>query len=173
MGIKNLQKYHPAKFILVLIMLSLLMAGCNHSKNSQVDLQKQIDSLNDRVKNTYAPGLGDFMASIQLHHAKLWFAGKNENWELANFEMEEIQEALEDIRKYNGDRPEIKDLPIIINPLDNLKAAITSKNQTAFKNSFILLTNSCNNCHQVTKHGFNVIKVPDIPPVTNQSFEKH
>lgn len=151
----------------------MLVAGCNHSKNNPVDWQKQIDSLNERVKNAYAPGLGEFMTSIQLHHAKLWFAGKNENWDLANFEIEEIQEALEDIRKYNGDRPEIKELPMINNPLDSLKAAITAKNQVAFKNGFILLTNSCNNCHQVTKHGFNVIKVPDLLPVTNQSFEKH
>jgi hypothetical protein len=135
-------------------------------------LQSRIDSLNNKINSAYTPGLGEFMTSIQLHHAKLWFAGKNENWELADFEIGEIQESLDDIQKYNRDRPEITELPIIKIPLDSLKNAIAQKNIDAFKKNFILLTNSCNTCHQATKHAFNVIKIPDTPPVTNQSFDK-
>lgn len=112
------------------------------------------------------------MSSIQMHHAKLWFAGKNGNWELAEFEIGEIQESLDDIKKYNQDRPEIKEIPMIDIPMDSLKAAITAKNAEQFKNSFNLLTNTCNNCHSITKHGFNKIKIPDTPPVTNQVFDK-
>jgi len=112
------------------------------------------------------------MLSIQEHHAKLWFAGKNGNWELADFEMGEIQETMGYIQKYCADRPEVTSLPMIEPSLDSLKTAIVKKNTEEFKSSFTLLTNTCNNCHKVTKHSFNVIKIPDIPPVTNQIFEK-
>ena len=30
-----------------------------------------------------APGLGEYMTTIQLHAGKLWFAAKASNWELA------------------------------------------------------------------------------------------
>ena len=164
--------HNTVRFILSFTLLIFLDA-CNHSKNDHAELQRQVDSLNNRLENIYVPGLGEFMTSIQLHHAKLWFAGTNGNWDLANFEMEEIQETLDDIQKYNRDRPEIKDLPIILGPLDSVKTAIAAKNLVAFKKSFNFLTTGCNNCHQITKHEFNIITIPDSPPVTNQAFEKH
>jgi hypothetical protein len=148
------------------------LSACNQKQDRVTLLQQQIDSLNGRINKTYAPGLGEFMSSIQVHHAKLWFAGKNGNWELADFEIGEIQEALDDIQKFCRDRPEISELPMINSPLDSLKKAITDKNAENFKSSFNLLTNTCNNCHSVTKHGFNKIKIPDLPPVTNQVFDK-
>jgi hypothetical protein len=156
-----------------ILILVFYLFSCNQQQESErIVLQNQIDSLRSRLDSSYAPGLGEFMLSIQMHHAKIWFAGKNGSWDLANFEMDEIRETIGDINKYCTDRPEISSLPMIDQPLDSLKLAITKKNIEAFKSSFILLTNTCNNCHKVTKHGFNVIKIPDIPPVSNQVFEK-
>jgi len=154
-----------------LFVVSLL--ACNQQMHDGgQDLQHQIDSLRNKIAHAYSPGVGEFMSSIQMHHAKLWFAGKNENWELANFEMEEIQESLDDIQQYCADSPSIKPLPMIFPPLDSLKRAISEKNIFMFKTSFNLLTNTCNNCHMAANHAFNVIRIPDIPPVTNQVFEK-
>jgi hypothetical protein len=39
------------------------------------------------------------MAATQLRHAKLWFAGKMKNWDLAAYEIDEIKEGLEDVEK--------------------------------------------------------------------------
>lgn len=154
-----------------LVVVSLL--ACNQeTHDGGQNLQHQIDSLRNKIAHAYSPGVGDFMSSIQMHHAKLWFAGKNENWELANFEMEEIQESLDDIQQYCADSPSIKTLPMIFPPLDSLKHAISEKNIGKFKSGFNLLTNTCNNCHKAANHAFNVIRIPDIPPVTNQVFEK-
>jgi len=154
------------------IFVFLMFAACNPTADRLASLEHQMDSLNKRIDSAYSPGLGEFMVSIQLHHAKLWFAGKNGNWDLAKFEVGEIQEDLDDIQHYNKDRPEIKELPMITSPLDSIGKAITNRNLVAFNSGFILLTNTCNNCHQVTKHGFNKIKIPDAPPVTNQVFDK-
>ncbi|HEV3221972.1 MAG TPA: hypothetical protein VGZ90_03800 [Puia sp.] len=159
-------KYLPVVFLVICLF------SCNQQQeNERIVLQNQIDSLRSRLDSSYRPGLGEFMLSIQMHHAKIWFAGKNGNWGLADFEVGEIQETITDINKYCTDRPEISSLPMIDQPLDSLKIAITRKNIEAFKSSFILLTNTCNNCHKVTKHSFNVIKIPDTPPVSNQAFE--
>jgi hypothetical protein len=153
-------------------LMYILLLACQQKNDPNALLEKQIDSLSKRIDSAYSPGLGEFMISIQLHHSKLWFAGKNENWELANFELAEIRETLEDIQHYNKDRIEIKELPMIFSPLDSIGSAIAIRNPTSFSRSYISLTNTCNSCHQLTKHSFNKIKIPEIPPVTDQVFDK-
>src|ERR1700746_3920241 len=51
------------------------------------------------ARESYEPGLGEFMTATQLRHAKLWFAGKQNNWDLAAYEIDEIAEGLEDVEK--------------------------------------------------------------------------
>ena len=152
------------------IILAFVLCACNDQQKTIQSLQLQIDSLQKHIDNSYKPGFGEFMGSIQVHHEKLWFAGINQNWKLADFEINEIKEALEDIQTYCADRPEIKSLPVINNPLDSINHAIEQKDVSTFKNSFITLTNTCNNCHQSTEHGFNVICIPTTPPFSNQEF---
>jgi len=123
--------------------------SCNQPSSNNVALQKRIDSLQTEVNNSYKPGLGEFMSQIQMHHAKLWFAGKEENWQLANFEIGEIQEALDDIPKYCADRPEVKSIDMIVPAMDSLSNAIKEKNENKFKTGFTLLTATCNDCHKV------------------------
>lgn len=133
-------------------------------------LQQQVDSLKQITTHAYKPGLGEFMLSIQIHHAKLWFAVQEKNWPLAEFETGEISETLETIKEYCNDRPEVKSISMIDPALDSLSEAIKNKDIIRFKSSFILLTNTCNNCHNATHHEFNVIKIPDSPPFSNQDF---
>src|SRR5690242_16562105 len=153
-----------------LLFISFILTSCDESPDTN-KLQLQVDSLNQKLSNTYSPGLGEFMSGIQVHHAKLWFAGKNENWKLADFEIHEIMEAVEDIQKFNTDRPEVKSIGMISASLDSVNAAIVKKDPAAFIAGFNLLTNTCNSCHQSTDHGYNVIKVPDSPPYSNQEFK--
>jgi hypothetical protein len=124
-----------------------------------------------KLADTYKPGLGEFMSSIQVHQSKLWFAGQNKNWQLADFEINEIKESLDAIKKYCRDRPETNSIEMIDPPVDSISNAIQQKNAALFNKSFVLLTATCNNCHKATNHGFNIIKIPDNPPFSNQVFK--
>ena len=99
-----------------------------------------------------------------MHHAKLWFAAENQNWKLADFEIHEIGEALEDIQKFNTDRPEAKSITMITPAMDSMINAIQQKNLQSFRRSFNLLTTACNNCHKATEHEFNVVTIPSSLP---------
>jgi len=46
------------------------------------------------------------MSGVQAHHSKLWSAGQNQNWKLADFEIHEIMEAIDNIQKYQSERKE-------------------------------------------------------------------
>ena len=153
-----------------MIFLVTLFA-CNQSSTNNPILQNRIDSLEKKLADSYKPGFGEFMSGIQVHHAKLWFAGQNENWKLADFEIHEIQEALADLKTYCTDRPETKEISMIDQPMDSLTNAIQHKDLTSFKAGYILLTNTCNSCHRATNHEFNVITIPANPPFSNQDFK--
>ena len=155
----------------LLFAAGIFLFSCNRQSSNTAILNKKIDSLQTQLNNSYKPGLGEFMSQIQIHHAKLWFAGKYENWPLADFEVGEIREALDDIPKFCADRPEVKSIDVIEPAMDSLSAAIKAKDQTRFDSSFTLLTATCNDCHKATNHGFNQIKIPDVPPVSNQVFK--
>ena len=157
--------------ILFILLIIVCCTSCQQSKQNSSSLQQRVDSLEKRLANTYKPGFGEFMSSIQVHHAKLWFAGKNQNWELADFEMHEIAETIDAIKEYQTEREESKEVDMLKPSLDAVKDAIGKKDSALFNSSYLLLTNTCNNCHKAVNFSFNVVKVPETPPFSNQSFK--
>ena len=153
------------QFCLVLLLI-VTFSACNDNTK----LQEQIDNLEVQSINSYKPGFGEFMSSIQVHHAKLWFAGKNQNWKLADFEVNEIVETLDALQKYQKERKESQALPILHPAIDSVKIAIQLQNPKLFVQCFKALTNTCNTCHQSVNFAFNVVKIPDTPPFSNQDF---
>ena len=160
-------------FIFFAILFLSGLFACRNETDNDLPLQNRIDSLEKELADTYKPGLGEFMTEIQIHHAKLWFAGQYQNWKLAEFETGEIEESLAGIKKYCQDRPEIKLIGMIDQPMDSIIKSVQRRNSVQFDRNFISLTNTCNSCHQSTNHEYNVIKIPDIPPFSNQDFKVH
>lgn len=155
---------------LIIVLGSLVLFACTQKTEHTAQLQSQIKELKEELAEAYHPGFGDFMSSIQVHHNKLYFAGQNQNWKLADFEVQEIKESLEDISEYCTDRDESKSIMMIQPALDSISYAISQKSVVLFKNSFYILTNTCNSCHQATNFEFNVVKIPDAVPFSNQDF---
>ena len=159
------------KYIL-LITATLFLFSCNHEQADENRLlQSRIDSLESKLSNSYKPELGEYMSRIQMNHSKLWFAGQNENWQLADFEIHEISEAIADIKKYETNRKESEAIGMLTPAMDSINIAIQQKNPILFKSSFNMLTNTCNSCHHAVNFGFNVVKIPETSPFTNQNFK--
>ncbi len=126
----------------------------------------------DNVPPAQGPGLGEYMTTNQLHHAKLWFAGQRRHWALAKYELGELEETLEAI---TAAIPVFKGRPVAAliaththKPIDALGAAIDGHDPTRFRQAFDALTDACNACHRETAHDFIEIQRPRLPPVTNQ-----
>jgi hypothetical protein len=158
-------------YLLALAAFALIHLSCTGENDKTKSLEVRVDSLQQKLKNSYVPGFGEIMGNIQVHHAKLWFAGKNQNWALSNYEIGEIRESLDNIKKYETEREESKLTPMIFPALDSVSSAITNKNVNKFDKAFRILTNTCNACHIAAKHEFNVITIPQNPPSTNQLFK--
>ena len=157
------------KNIWLVVVASIYMLSCNNSYNNEF-LQHKVDSLQKVVDNNYKPGLGENMLALQTHHAKMWWAAKNKNWKLADFEVKEMIEIMDGIKKYNADRTETKMITTMDLSIENINKSISSQNIDSFKTAFIMLTNTCNNCHADNHFEFNKIKIPENNTFSNQQF---
>jgi hypothetical protein len=128
------------------------------------------------VAEPFAPGLGELMSLQQMRHTKLWLAGEAGNWQLAAYEVDELEEGFDDIVKFH---PTHKDSPLapkdaiprmIPDPIASLRQAIEKRDGAAFTAAYDTLTAQCNNCHQATNFGFNRVQRPTANPYPNQVF---
>lgn len=156
---------------LLLVLAALLLFSCSSNSNDQAELKSQIDELKTKLDNTYKPELGELMSNVQAHHAKLWYAGHNQNWKLADYEVKELQETFEDIKKYNSDRQEVNLVGMIQGPLNQVTNSIQNQDVKKFEDNFTTLTNTCNACHVAAKYEFNVVKIPEEQMFSNQDFK--
>jgi hypothetical protein len=113
------------------------------------------------------PGLGEIMTLQQLRHIKLWFAGHNGNWPLADYEVGELEEGFDDVTKLLG--PGIVDKQVG-GPIKALEKAVADKNHPAFETAFDSLSAGCNSCHRTLDHGFIAIQRPTLLPYSDQNF---
>ena len=126
---------------------------------------------------TYAPGLGEIMTLQQMRHSKLFFAGQASNWDLAAYELKELQEGFDDVVKYpptheNAPLPISQLVPNMMNgPIKELGDIIAAKDRGRFPAAYDALTKACNGCHEAANFGFNVVERPSQNPYTNQVFQ--
>ena len=160
-----------SRVMMLLVLPLLLFLSCSQSSGNRADLQARIDDLQNELDSVYVPGFGEIMNGIvQPHHYKLWLAGRHQNWTLAEYERHQLLGGFIRIQKYHKNTSEANAVPMIYPEMDALKKAISQKDSFAFHQHFVLLTNTCNNCHRVTKHEFNMIIVPATPEYGNQQF---
>ena len=125
----------------------------------------------------YSPGLGEIMAATQMRHLKLWYAGKGENWPLASYEVDELEEGFADAVRFHprhkqSPRPLTELVPAFTAaPIAALRAAIAKRNATDFVAAYDGLTQGCNACHAVAEFSFNVVTRPTSNPYSNQVFD--
>lgn len=119
--------------------------------------------------DTYVPTLGDIMGATQLRHFKLSYAGSLGNWELASYELGQIENSFINAARLYENIP-IEKINMIERPMIALADAIKAKDGARFAGAFAELTATCNSCHEAAHVGFIRIQVPTASPFSNQSF---
>ena len=126
------------------------------------------------AEKPYVPDLGDFMGMTQLRHFKLFYAGRTQNWDLADYEIGQIRKSFEYAAEFYPKLGDVDMAKMIetdsFGPLDSLRQAVASRDPKAFSAQFDKLTAACNACHEATRFGFIKIGVPTASPFTNQMF---
>jgi hypothetical protein len=165
----------------VLIGMSAVSAGCDAPAPAAVqspareDLEAKIKALEALI-----PDQAHIMADVGEHFANLWFAGRAENWPLADFYLGETKSHLRwavrriPIRKDNKGR-EIN-LVSILEAFENsqlaqLKGVIDRKDEPGFERVYKESLTVCYSCHKAADKPYLRPRVPTEPESRIVNFD--
>jgi hypothetical protein len=139
-------------------------------RDSLQKLNGELDSLKERM-----PGLGEYMTTMQLHMAKLWFAVQAANWELASYELGELQETMEGAEALHAFKNKV-DISSVLQSVRESQTvlmgqSIGERKLHNFTSAYDQTLAACNGCHRPAGKGFIHIIRPKAPPVTNQQWK--
>ena len=120
------------------------------------------------------------MMDVDYNLTNLWFAGKAENWPLADFYLSESRSHMRwaariiPVRKDNAGR-EIKLNEILEavenSPLTQLKEAIDGKDAAKFEAAYRFTLESCYPCHKAVEKPYLRPQIPDRPASSMINFD--
>ncbi|MGE5158909.1 MAG: hypothetical protein ACM3OF_12270 [Gemmatimonas sp.] len=117
----------------------------------------------------YVPQLGDIMNAAQTRHIKLYFAGKAQNWDLADYELQKLRTNLAEAAVLYEGIP-VNNVTMMVEPLKAVEDAIKAKDARRFASTVGELTDGCNTCHRSMNRNFITIRQPTEQPFSDQSF---
>jgi hypothetical protein len=143
------------------------------SPKPQQGLLAEVEAIKGKL-----PDQSHVMQDVSYHFSNLWFAGKHENWDLANFYWSETRSHLHwavriiPVRKDNAGL-EVKLVEILEGmengPLKQLGEAIVSHDHSAFEMTYRTTMETCYGCHKAADKPFLRLQIPTQPesPIIN------
>lgn len=168
-------KREPILFLLLGI--SILLTGFSlfrsQSRIDAIELNLKRLELRQSVPRGEAV-LMNAMQHFQRFSSKLWHAGLAENWDLADFYVHELKEAMDELEE-----ADIKEDGIALSTLietlpqpalQNITYSIKARDRSGFRDHYQSLLQACNACHYSTGKEFIKIQLPPGLEEENQSF---
>lgn len=154
-----------APFILIATVF-ILIFSCNdvqeNNNNSAVGPGGWLKGSSDEKFETVAGQLRGFdatMVEVGYRYQELYWAGQDENWDYASYQIEKIETTLKTGFERRPKR-EKSGTHFLNYVLPEMKKTIESRDTTNFNKGFVMLTSNCNSCHTMEKVPFFTIKVP-------------
>ncbi|MGH9458995.1 MAG: hypothetical protein ACRD2J_15285 [Thermoanaerobaculia bacterium] len=118
--------------------------------------------------------LSDVMLKLQVHAGKLAFAADAENWDLARFYVDQIEEDIRPLAagEIMAGTTNVSDTARTLFPplLTRLREATLDRDAAAFQQRYLDLVQGCNSCHRATGHAYVVIERPEGGVFGNQRY---
>lgn len=168
--------------LLALIPLAVLTVGRGEPASAPVPVEPSRDELLARIEalEGLVPDQAHIMADVGYHFGNLWFAGRAENWPLADFYLAETKSHMRwavrriPIRKDNLGR-EIN-LGNILQAFENsqlteLKQSIDAKDRAGFERVYRASLEMCYSCHKASDKPYLRPRIPDEPETRVINFD--
>lgn len=159
--------------IFLLVLGGSLSLYALHRENQS--LRQEVEKLSHLVEERPIE-LATFMAGYERFIQKLYAAGTAQNWELAAFYYEELEETAEQLEKL---RITDDGIPVsammrlnLIEPLETLEKAIEKKDRDAFIQALGTVVSHCNSCHAAVGKAYIRFSLPQPNHPPRQLFSK-
>jgi hypothetical protein len=147
------------------------------------DQKVQVEQLQAEVKklNDLIPDQAAVMSHLSYHFANLWFAAKDEHWDLADFYLSETRSNLRWAARVKPKRKDLEgketvDIVAIAQAMDNgpftdLKKAIVAKDKTRFVKLYNDTLSGCYACHKASFKPYLRPQIPEAPESRMINFD--
>lgn len=104
-------------------------------------------------------GLDMTMIEVGYRYQELFWAGQDENWEYAKYQVEKINTAMEKGLERRPKRAASAQ-DFLNYALPEIEKVVTSKDTSLFNKNFIMLTSHCNSCHAMERVPYFTVNIP-------------
>lgn len=151
--------------IACLISLFFIFTACQSLDGNKVaDKTAWLRGDNKEKFNLIAKHLRGFdMAMVETgyRYGELYWAGRDQNWGYAAYQVDKIRLAIENGLERRPARTASAQ-PFLNDALQAVKQSIEQQDSTLFFEKFPKLTHACNTCHAAEAVGFFVVQAPLI-----------
>ncbi|TVQ99305.1 MAG: hypothetical protein EA398_12325 [Deltaproteobacteria bacterium] len=123
------------------------------------DLQEQLLQL-----SRHMGGMGTAMLAVGQRHAQLYWAGVDENWAYAAYQLEELEEVIERALVRRPHHAEAGS-PWLETAIPAMAEAIAAEDVETFLDGFAAFTVTCNACHGATGYAYIQVHPPEYRSV--------
>lgn len=116
--------------------------------------EEQIEAIERQFR-----GFDMAMVETGYRYQELYWAGKDENWEYATYQVEKLGKAIENGLERRPKRAGSAK-HFLNTALPEMKQAVEKRDTAVFNESFKMLTINCNSCHAMEKVPHFTVKEP-------------
>jgi hypothetical protein len=154
----------PLPLPVYILLSGFLLPACQPQDNRPAGSDGWLKGDQDEKFNTVAGQLRGFdMAMVETgyRYAELYWAGQDQNWEYADYQVDKIRTAIENGLERRPKRSESAQ-PFLQTDLPAMKAAIQAQDTVLFRKNFVLLQASCRSCHVKEDVPFIQAVIPQV-----------
>ncbi len=147
---------------IIILLLTLGLFACNQQtekENAQGDWIKGTDADQIKTIEKHFRGFDNAMVETGYRYQELYWAGQDQNWEYASYQLEKIKITIENGLERRPKRAKSAE-HFLTYVLPEMKKTIEKKDTVIFNKYFQALTVSCNNCHAMEKVPFFSVQIP-------------
>ncbi len=146
---------------LIYILTTLLLSSCGENQQQIVEgkwIKGTEQEKLEIVENQFR-GFDMAMVETGYRYKELYWAGQDQNWEYADYQIEKIRKAIDNGLKRRHKRVKSAEHFLTV-ALPEMKKAIEKRDTLVFNKNFQILTNSCISCHAMEKVPHFTVKKP-------------
>ena len=145
--------------ISIIALLLFWSCGNNQEQNAQGTWVKGTEQEKlETIENQFR-GFDMAMVETGYRYQELYWAGQDENWEYADYQLEKIRKAIENGLERRPKRAKSAEHFLTV-ALPEMGNALEKRDTTVFNKNFQMLTNSCISCHAIEKVPHFTVKKP-------------
>jgi hypothetical protein len=143
----------------ILIITSFLFQSCNKETTVQGNWIKGDELEKLKTIEKQFRGFDNAMVETGYRYQELYWAGQEQNWEYANYQLEKIKLTIENglVRRPKRAKSAEHFLTYV---LPEMQKSVNSKDTTRFNKEFQKMTINCNSCHAMEKMPYFTVKKP-------------